>query len=147
MQKQGDQDFHMTFKARAGRPIAGQSFASRVTKFGIKPKQLGDDISKKIAGFPGIKVHTSIPIANKKANIEIVPSTSHLLKDILRTKGSISKKDILDVIGKMKNKLNSKTKEGNILQVLGTCVSLETAIDGIKAKEMIKKFKNGEIAF
>lgn len=134
------------FKARAGKQVGGSTLAQKVGPLGVNAKKLGEDIAKKIADYPGIKVHTRIAVQNRQAKIEIVPSTSHLLKDILRKKGSLGLEDIKKVANEMGDKIEAKNFEGRVRQVMGTCVSLHALIEGMNAKDYIKKVKSGEIS-
>merc|ERR1719347_322136 len=137
-----------TFKSRGGNSAPGGStLAQKVAPLGLKPTALGDDIAKKIKAHDGVKCITRISVQHKKANIEVVPTTSQSLKDIVREKGSLSKEDIKTVAKIMDEKLRSKTYKGKIMQVIGTCVSLGESIDGVKAKEMARLVREGEVSF
>eukprot|EP00477_Mikrocytos_mackini_P000268 GAHX01000282.1.p1 GENE.GAHX01000282.1~~GAHX01000282.1.p1 ORF type:complete len:150 (-),score=31.89 GAHX01000282.1:35-484(-) len=133
------------FKSRGGKPAGGSTLAQKVGPLGVNAKKLGDDITKKISSSPGVKVHTKISIQNRQHTIEVLPSTTQLLKDILNKNGALTLADVKTVAEKMKHKLAGKKLKGNVLQVLGTCVSIQAHVDGMTAKDMTEQIKTEAI--
>lgn len=103
-----------------------------------------------------IEIHAQ----NRNATIKVRPGTSaYLIKEMggfiprdrkkeklpMRS-GNITFDQVLKVARLVEDekKSNSKTFEGTVTQVLGTCLTLGCTVDGQGPKEITKKVKSGE---
>ncbi|KAM0685748.1 60S ribosomal protein L12 [Conglomerata obtusa] len=142
---------YITIKVIGGE-VPGAVLSTKVGPLGIPAKVVGEDIKKATAEYKGLRVHVRLAIKDRKATVEVTPSTSSLiikaLKEPLRDRkkeknivhnGTLKMTDIIEIARKKAPTSQSKTLSGVVKSVLGTCLSVGCNIDGKNPKEVIKE--------
>eukprot|EP01114_Cavostelium_apophysatum_P014541 TRINITY_DN37_c0_g1_i1.p1 TRINITY_DN37_c0_g1~~TRINITY_DN37_c0_g1_i1.p1 ORF type:complete len:166 (-),score=43.76 TRINITY_DN37_c0_g1_i1:42-539(-) len=140
-----------------GEAGAVASLAPKVGPLGLSPKKIGDDIAKATQDWKGLKITCKLIIQNRVAKVEVVPSAASMvikaLKEPLRDRkkvknikhdGSLTLDDIYKVARAIKDRSMARDFQGTVLEVLGTCTSVGCSIEGVSAKEMQRRIKEGE---
>ncbi|KAM0675075.1 60S ribosomal protein L12 [Gurleya vavrai] len=146
-----DEYKYVTVKVVGGE-VPGAVLSTKVGPLGLSAKNVGEDIKKATVDFKGLRVHVRLAIKDRKATVELIPSTSALLikalkeplrdrkkeKNILHT-GTLKMTDIIEIARIKAPQSQSKTLAGVVKSVLGTCLSVGCNVDGKNPKEIIKE--------
>ncbi|ELA47719.1 hypothetical protein VCUG_00801 [Vavraia culicis subsp. floridensis] len=141
-----------------GGEVPGATLAQKVGPLGIPAKVVGEDIKKATMDYKSLKINVRLAIKDRKATIEVMPSTATLIlkalnepprdrkkeKNIKHT-GSITLVDVVEIARAVKVRSLSNEFKGTIMQVLGTCVSIGCKIEGKCPKEVMKEINEGEL--
>ncbi|KRH92741.1 40S ribosomal protein S2 [Pseudoloma neurophilia] len=141
-----------------GGEVPGATLAQKVGPLGIPAKVVGEDIKKATMDYKSLKINVRLAIKDRKATIELLPSTATLVlkalnepardrkkeKNIVHD-GSITMIDVVEISRKIKERSLSNKFEGTIKEVLGTCVSIGCKIDGKSPKDVIADIKSGQL--
>ncbi len=141
-----------------GKATTGPPFGPALGPLGVNIGKIVAEINEKTAEFAGIKVPVKVIVNSdtKEYKIEVgMPPTSALiLKELGAEKGAKTKDDTvgsltieqLKKIAKAKSAaLYGATEKERIKQVIGTCKSMNVKIEGLDAKEAMKKIESGEL--
>jgi len=141
----------IVMRVRGGEPAAPAVLAPKIGPLGMSPKKLGDDIAAATKDWKGMAVTIRMEIANRQANITVIPTASALLIKALKEKprdrkkeknikhdGNISWQDLLECARTMRPRSNSRKFSGTVKELLGTCVSVGCTVDGKKTKRSTK---------
>lgn len=141
-----------------GGEVPGATLAQKVGPLGIPAKVVGEDIKKATMDYKSLKINVRLAIKDRKATIEVLPSTATLILKALNEpprdrkkeknithEGSISMVDVVEIARKIKDRSLSNKFEGIIKEVLGTCVSIGCKIEGKTPKDVISEIKNGQV--
>jgi len=145
-------------KVRGGGPVNPGSLAPKVGPLGIAPKVVGDRIIEATKDIKGIRCIVKISIANRQAEVQIMPTASLLVVKALnepkidrkkgehrKHKGNLSLDDVIEIAKVMRPKSNARTMAGTVKEILGTCVSIGATVMGEDPREIAAKITNGEI--
>jgi large subunit ribosomal protein L11 len=140
-----------------GKATSGPPLGPALGPLGVDIQKVVDEINKKTKEFEGMKVNVKVIVNEKKEiNIEVgtPPTSALILKEIGAQKGAKSKDEIpgnitleqVVKIAKIKKASSlSKSLQKVVLEVLGTCLSMNVTCDGKNPKEIIKGIKEGKI--
>lgn len=135
-----------------GGELPGSALQTKLGPMGIPAKQVAEDIKKLTNDWKSIKVHVTITIQNRKASVEITPSTSSLIVKALREpvrdrkkeknilhNGSVKMIDIIEIARKQMGISQAQTLRNMVKCVLGTCRSVGCNVEGKNPAEMTKE--------
>ncbi len=141
-----------------GKATTGPPFGPALGPLGVNIGKIVAEINQKTADFEGIKVPVKVVVNTdtKAYTIEVgLPPTSALiLKELGIQKGAKGKDEkvgniTLDQIKKIaKTKsaaLYGKSEKERIKQIIGTCKSMGVTVEGMDAKDALKKLESGEL--
>ena len=141
-----------------GKATGGPPFGPALGPLGVNVTNIINEINAKTKAFEGMKIPVKVSVdpSTKEFKVEVgSPSTSALiLKEIGIQKGAKSKDEVVGNITIEQIKKVVKMKDaslfGNSLadkvkQVIGTCKSLNVTVEGMNAKDAIKKIDSQEI--
>ena len=140
-----------------GKATAAAPLGPALGPLGVNIGDVVNKINEKTKNFVGMKVPVKVKVdADKNIEIEVgSPPTSALIKKELGIeKGAGNPKaepvaeitiEQLKKVAEMKmDSMSSSNMKASVLEVLGTCNSLGVTIDGVRAKDFIKRVKEGE---
>ena len=141
-----------------GKASAGAPLGPALGPMGVNIGEVVASINEKTKAFVGMKVPVKIVIdaASKSFDIEVgSPPTSALVKKELHIeKGAANPKT--EVVGNMTldqikrvadmkmGKMNSYSLRSAAREVVGVCDSMGVQVEGVRAKEIQKRFDAGE---
>lgn len=141
-----------------GGEVPGATLAQKVGPLGIPAKVVGEDIKKATMDYKSLKINVSLAIKDRKATIEVMPTTATLILKALnepprdrkkekniKHEGSITMVDVVEVARTIRGRSLSNGFKGTVMQVLGTCVSIGCKIEGKSPKDVIAEIRNGEL--
>lgn len=141
-----------------GKATSGPPFGPALGPLGVNIAGIINDINEKTKQFEGIKipVKVTVDVASKAYKVEVgTPTTSALImRELGIQKGAKSKEEIAGNITLAQAKKIAKSKEASlygggeasrVMQVLGTCKSINITCEGVDAKKIIERIKKGEI--
>lgn len=140
-----------------GKATGGPPLGPALGPLKVDINQVVKEINEKTKDFEGMKIKVKVIVdESKNVTIEVgTPSTSALiLKELGIEKGAKSKDEVagnlsLDQVIKIAKikKANSfaKSFEKVVMEVLGTCKSMNVTCDGRNPKDVIKDIKSGAI--
>jgi len=141
-----------------GKATSGPPFGPALGPLGVNINNIIADINKQTAPFAGIKVPVKVIVdpATKNYTIEIgsPPTSALILKEIGVQKGAKTKEEVAGniTIEQIKNvavakdtKLYGKSLTEKVIQIIGTCKSMNITVEGMPARDAIAKIKGGEI--
>jgi large subunit ribosomal protein L11 len=139
-----------------GKASAGPPLGPAIGPTGINIQKVISAINEKTKDFAGIQVPVKVILDTTAKDFEIEvgtpPVSALILKEIGIEKGAGNKDavagnitmDKVVKIAKMKrDSLNTNSLKNGVLQVLGTCVSMNITCEGKNAKDVIKEVKQG----
>ena len=145
-------------KAIGGEAGAASSLAPKVGPLGLAPKKVGDDIAKATKDWKGLRVMVQLTVQNRVATIEVVPTASALvikaLKEPARDRkkvkhvkhnGNLTLKDVVEIAKILREKSNSKSFQGTVKEVLGTCVSVGCKVNGEDPRDIQSQITDGTL--
>lgn len=141
-----------------GKATGGAPFGPALGPLGVNVQKIIEEINQKTGAFEGIKVPVKVIVdgATKTYKIEVgsPPTSALILKELGIQKGAKGKEEVVGNITLDQVKKVAKAKElsvyGNsmadkVKQVIGTCKSMNITVEGIDAKDYLKKVAAGEI--
>lgn len=140
-----------------GKATSGPPFGPALGPLGVNIAKIIAEINTKTEGYAGIKIPVKIIVdpTTKNYRIEIgsPPTSALILKEIGAQKGAKLKEEVAGNITLEQIKNVAKAKEAKLYgpmgakvrQVVGTCVSMNVTVEGVSAKEYMKKLASGEI--
>ncbi len=141
-----------------GKASGGPPFGPALGPLGVNINEIVKEINEKTKAFEGIKIPVKVIVdpATKAYKVEVgsPPTSALILKELGIPKGAKGKEETAGniTIEQLKSIAKAKTAAmyGNTLasrvkQVIGTCQSMNITVEGISAKEAIKKVDSGEI--
>jgi len=140
-----------------GKASAGPPLGPALGPLGVNIGKIIEEINKKTKDFEGMKVPVKI-IVDEKKKFEITvgtpPTSSLILKELNLEKGSrkpgsevvgdISIEKVLKIARMKREGMLSENIEGNVKEVLGTCLSIGVSVDGKNPKQVIKEIEEGK---
>jgi len=145
-------------KVRGGGPINPGSLAPKVGPLGIAPKVVGDRIVEATKDIKGIRCMVKITIANRQAEVKVIPTASMLVVKALnepkmdrkkgehrKHQGDLSMDDVTEIAKVIRGKSNARTMSGTVKEVLGTCISIGATCEGEDPREKIAAIDRGDI--
>lgn len=142
-----------------GGELPGATLAQKVGPLGLSAKVVGEDIKKATAAYKSLKVAVRLTIVDRKATVEVVPSTTTLVLKALnepprdrkkekniKHSGSLKMMDVVEISRKIRDRVYAKNFANVVKTVLGTCLSVGCKVDGESPKVLTSKINNGEIA-
>lgn len=140
-----------------GKASAGPPLGPALGPLGVNVGQVVAKINEKTTSFSGMKVPVTVVVdKNKQFEIEIgSPPVSALIKKELglekgaKTSGTevVGNLGLSQVVNIAKLKSGgslAKDTKAAVMEVLGTCVSLGTTVDGKDAREVQKEIAEGK---
>jgi large subunit ribosomal protein L11 len=140
-----------------GKATAGPPLGPALGPLKVDVNKVVEEINKKTKEFEGMKVNVKVIVdENKNFRIEVgtPPTSALILKEIGAEKGAKSKEEVpgnisleqVIKIAKIKRGSSlSKSLKSVVLEVLGTCLSMNVTCEGRNPKEIIKEIKEGKI--
>src|SRR5271157_1089423 len=140
-----------------GKATSGPPFGPALGPMGVNIGKIIAEINTKTEAYAGIKIPVKIIVdgATKSYRIEIgsPPTSALILKEIGAQKGAKTKEEVAGNITLEQVMNVAKAKEGVLYgpmkakarQVIGTCVSMNITVEGVGAKEFMKKIDSGEV--
>ncbi|MBW3019859.1 50S ribosomal protein L11 [Candidatus Woesearchaeota archaeon] len=141
-----------------GKASAAPPLGPALGPMGVNIAEVVAAINQKTASFKGMQVPITIEIDRDTKKFEIsvgTPPASALIKKeagIPKGSGSPAVEKVADLkieqiikISKMKeDDLLGKTSKDRVKEIIGTCVSMGVMVEGVEAKEAIKRVNAGE---
>ena len=136
------------------------SMSQKLGPLGLQAKKLTEQIAKEGKAWLGARIFVEIHAQNRQATIHFKPGTStYIIKEmggfVTRDRkkeklpnrtGNITFDQVLKVARLVdeEGKTLSKTFEGTVKQVIGTCLTVGCTIDGLSPKDITAKVNSGE---
>jgi len=141
-----------------GKATAGPPLGPQLGPLGVNVVAIVEAINEKTKEFRGMRVPVKVKVNtdDKSFEIEVLlpPTASLILKEIGVDKGSgntpeeiVGNIEFEKVLNIGKTKLPSslaKDLKGVCLEILGSCASLGVTVEGINAREIQAKVKEGQ---
>ncbi|KAG0439228.1 60S ribosomal protein L12 [Dictyocoela muelleri] len=153
-----ESEYKYVYLRCVGGELPGATLAQKVGPLGIPAKVVAEDIRKSTQEYKSLKINLRLAIKDRKATIELMPSTATLILKALNEpprdrkkekniqhNGNLTMVDIINVARAKKSISQSKSFKGTVKQVLGTCVSIGCTVEGKSPKEVIKEINSGEM--
>ncbi len=141
-----------------GKATGGPPFGPALGPLGVNVAKIIEDINKQTAAYAGIKVPVKIIIdtGTKAYRVEVgsPPSSALILKELGIQKGAKTKDEVVGNVTIEQLKEVAKAKEHSlyghslkekIMQLAGTCKSMNITVEGMPAREAIAKIESGEL--
>ncbi len=142
-----------------GKATSGPPFGPALGPLGVNTAKIVEEINAKTKAFEGIKVPVKVTVIKETREFKVEvgsPTTSALvLKELGLQKGAKTKDEIAGNITIEQVKKIAQAKQasmyGNTLeakakQVIGTCKSMNITVEGIDAREMLRKIEAKEVS-
>ena len=138
-------------KVFAGDKNIPPSLSQKLGPLGLNAKKVGEDIAQACTPFKGLRVFIEIHAQNRAAQVFVKPGISAMVikemggavaRDRKKEKlpnrnGNIDFKKVVQIAKLLhETKTMSKTLEGSVKQVLGTCLSVGCLVDNKSPKEI-----------
>ncbi|KAB1253666.1 60S ribosomal protein L12 [Camelus dromedarius] len=121
----------------SGEDSATPALTLKISLLGLSPKKVGDDITKATGDWKGLRITVKLPIQNRQAQIETIPSASALIIKALKEpqrdrkkqqnitlSGNITFDEIVNIAQQMRQRSLAGELSGTIKETLGL-LSLE----------------------
>ena len=145
-------------RAFGGEAAGASSLAPKVGPLGLSAKKIADDVAKATLDYKGLRVTVKLIVANRQAQIEVVPSAAALIikhlnepprdrkkeKNIKHT-GNVSLENIYEVARVMRPRSMAKNFAGTVKEILGTAVSVGCTVEGGDPRELQKQMDDGTL--
>jgi large subunit ribosomal protein L11 len=141
-----------------GKATGGPPFGPALGPLGVNVANIIAEINTKTKAFEGIKIPVKVIVdpSTKTFKVEVgsPPTSALILKELGIAKGSGKKEEIagnatieqLKKVAKAKEaSLYGNTMADKVKQVIGTCKSMNITVEGMDAKEAMKKIESGEL--
>eukprot|EP00178_Gracilaria_changii_P015735 TRINITY_DN44167_c0_g1_i1.p1 TRINITY_DN44167_c0_g1~~TRINITY_DN44167_c0_g1_i1.p1 ORF type:complete len:167 (+),score=30.02 TRINITY_DN44167_c0_g1_i1:11-511(+) len=146
-------------KVFGGESGPAQALGSKLGPLGVNARNVNADIIKEGKAWAGVRIGVELHCQNRAAKVVLKPGVSATIikamcdprrdrkKEKLENRsGNISFDEVEKIARWMEEegKSMSKSLEGSVLQVLGSCLSIGCTVDGLSAKEVTRQIKSGE---
>ncbi len=141
-----------------GKATGGPPFGPALGPLGVNVTNIINEINAKTKAFEGVKVPVKVTVnpTTKAFTVEVgsPPTSALIIKELGIPKGSGKKEEVAGNITLEQLKKIAKAKEASLYgstmadkvkQVIGTCKSMNITVEGIDAKEYVKKIDSGEV--
>ncbi len=140
-----------------GKATGGPPFGPALGPLGVNIGAIVAEINNSTKAYEGIKVPVKVIVdtSTKKYKVEVgaPPTSALILKELGIQHGAKGKDDVAGNITLEQAKKVAKAKEtklygdmkSKVLQVLGTCNSMNITCEGVRAKEYMKRVRDGEV--
>ncbi len=141
-----------------GKATSGPPFGPALGPLGVNVAKIIEDINKQTGSYAGIKVPVKIIVdpGTKAYRVEIgsPPSSALILKELGIQKGAKTKDEVVGNATVEQLKKVAKAKERSlyghslkekVMQLAGTCKSMNVTVEGMPARDAIAKIKSGEL--
>ncbi len=140
-----------------GKATSGPPFGPALGPLGVNVANIIAEINSKTKAFEGIKIPVKVIVdsTTKAFRVEIgaPPTSALILKEIGVAKGAKTKDEVVGNITIEQIKKVAQAKESTLYgplkskvkQVIGTCKSMNVTVEGVDAKQALKKVESGEI--
>ena len=141
-----------------GKATGGPPFGPALGPLGVNVTNIINEINAKTKAFEGVKVPVKVTVNpnTKEFTVEVgsPPTSALIIKELGIPKGSGKKEEVAGNITLEQLKKIAKAKEASLYgstmadkvkQVIGTCKSMNITVEGIDAKEYVKKIDSGEV--
>lgn len=142
----------------AGKATAAAPLGPALGPLGVNILDIVNKINEKTKAFAGMKVPVKILVDSKTKGYEVEvgsPPTSALIKKEAKVEhaaknakleivGNISMDQVKKVAEMKMDKMNSYKLKSAAKEVIGTCDTMGISIDGKKAREVQKEFREGK---
>ncbi|MDE1873854.1 MAG: 50S ribosomal protein L11 [Candidatus Micrarchaeota archaeon] len=141
-----------------GKATSGPPFGPALGPLGVNVAKIIEEINKQTGAYAGIKVPVKIMVdpGTKAYRVEIgsPPSSALILKELGIQKGAKTKDEVvgnttieqLVKVAKAKEKsLYGHSLKEKVMQLAGTCKSMNITVEGMPAREAIAKIESGEL--
>jgi large subunit ribosomal protein L11 len=141
-----------------GKATGGAPFGPALGPLGVNITNIINEINAKTKVFEGIKIPVKVIVdpATKSYRIEIgsPPTSALILKELGLQKGAkgkdevagnITMEQIKKIAGAKEASLYGNTMLDKVKQIIGTCKSMNITVEGVNAKEAMKKLVSGEL--
>ena len=145
-------------RAFGGEAAGASSLAPKVGPLGLSAKKIADDVAKATMDYKGLRVTVKLIVANRQAQIEVVPSAAALIirhlnepardrkkeKNIKHT-GNVTLENIYEVARIMRPRSMAKDFRGTVKEILGTAVSVGCTVESGDPRELQKQMDDGTL--
>ncbi len=141
-----------------GKATSGPPFGPALGPLGVNVAKIIEDINKQTGAYAGIKVPVKIMVdpGTKAYRVEIgsPPSSALILKELGIQKGAKTKEEVVgnatveqlkNVAKAKENSLYGHSLKEKVMQLAGTCKSMNVTVEGMPARDAIAKIKSGEL--
>ena len=140
-----------------GKATSGPPFGPALGPLGVNIAKIIKDINTETGVYSGIKVPVKVIVngATKEYRIEVgsPPTSALILKEIGVQKGAKTKDEVAGnaTLEQLKNVLKAKenklygTTATKIKQLVGTCKSMNITVEGMPARDFLRKIEKGEV--
>ncbi|XP_022013672.2 60S ribosomal protein L12, partial [Helianthus annuus] len=146
-------------RVTGGEVGAASSLAPKIGPLGLSPRKIGEDIAKETAkDWKGLRVTVKLTVQNRQAKVFVVPSAAALVIKALKEperdrkkvknikhSGNILLEDVVEIAKVMKVRSMAKELSGEVMEILGTCVSVGCTVDGKDPKDLQQKIADGYV--
>ncbi|MBD3388633.1 MAG: 50S ribosomal protein L11 [Candidatus Altiarchaeales archaeon] len=140
-----------------GAATAGPPLGPALGPMGVNAQKVVEEINKATESFKGMKVPVEVIVDPSTKEFEVKigspPTSALLLKALGAEKGSGSKDatgdlsfdQVLEVAKGKQGSILANSLKGAVLEIVGTCQSLNITINGLTPKEMTAALKEGKL--
>jgi len=145
-------------RAFGGEAAGASSLAPKVGPLGLSAKKIADDVAKATLDYKGLRVTVKLIVANRQAQIEVVPSAAALIIKALaepardrkkekniKHSGNITLENVYEIARKMRPRSMAKDFRGTVKEILGTSVSVGCTVEGVDPRELQKQMDDGTL--
>jgi len=148
----------ITLRCFGGEAAGASSLAPKVGPLGLSAKKIADDIAKDTLQYKGLRITVKLIVANRQAQIEVVPSAGALLikalaepeRDRKKEKnikhdGNVSLEQVYDIARQMRPRSMAKEFSGTVKEILGTAVAIGCTVEGESPKDLQSQIDAGTL--
>ncbi|XP_012372983.1 60S ribosomal protein L12-like [Octodon degus] len=145
-------------RCTGGEVGATSALAPKIGPLGLSPKKVGDDIAKATGDWKGLRIMVKLPIQNRQAQTEVVPSASALIIKALKEpprdrqkqknikhSGNITFDEIVNIARQMQHQSLARELSRTIKEILGTTQSVGCNVDSQHPHDIIEDINNGVV--
>ncbi|KAA6388379.1 MAG: putative 60S ribosomal protein L12 [Streblomastix strix] len=146
-------------RAIGGEVGAASTIAPKIGPLGLNPKKTGEDIAKATTAWKGMRVTVKLTVKNRVAEVTVVPSVASMIIQALaepprdrkkqknvKHSGSLTLEQVIKIAQNIRGRSLARTLKGTVKEVLGTCVSIGCAVNGLAPKDLFTKIDDGSLA-
>ncbi|MBC7081425.1 MAG: 50S ribosomal protein L11 [Thermoplasmatales archaeon] len=138
-----------------GKATPGPPIGPALGPLGVNVVEVVNKINELTKDFKGMKVPVKVIVDPKTRKYELKvgtpPASALILKKANLEKGggdaiagNITMKDVIEIAKMKKSDVLGKTLKKKAKEIVGTCVSMKITVEGVNAKEIIKRIDAGE---
>ena len=141
-----------------GVEAGAATLARHVGPLGLSAKKVATDIAQATKSLKGLKCTIKLIVANRQAQVEIVPSSATLIMKCLnepdrdrkkeknvKHDGNITLDDVYGVARTMRARSMAKEFSGTIKEILGTCFSIGCTVDNMHPRDVQQQITDGTL--